>query len=188
MELLDLDELLKAAQPYVQRPSVYFLFSGEKLVYIGSSAQPEQRINQHGKGKWRKNFDSFSIVRVPNGVDMQELEHAYIARLKPPINKVVLFPSDFGPPKSEGTPLERAMKRISQGQTPYSAAKAEGIDPQRIYGTKAYRSWKDEADKLLLQSRNAEPSKEGFRNHWNAGLRIHQARSRFGIEENEALK
>ena len=179
MSLFSAPELKQCAVPRITGPAVYVLFLGETVVYVGCSTNALSRIGWHGSGKkHRKDFDSFAIIPVPDGLKMEDMEREYIAALKPTINVISLFPTTFDPAAGEKTPLDRAMKRIASGQTPYSAAKAEGIDPQRIYGTKAYRAWKDEADKLLLQSRDAEPSKEGFRGHWNVNLRIHQARNR----------
>lgn len=189
MSLLSLEELRESCISWPTGPAIYFLFLKGELVYVGCSKNVLARIGGHSSGtKHRKDFDSYTFVPVPEGTDMEDLERRYIAALRPSENVISLFPSDFGPPKSEGTPFERAMQRIAAGQTPYSAAKAEGIDPQRIYGTKAYRDWKNEADKLLLQSGYAQPSEEGFRGHWNAGLSIYQASNRDSSPEAEDLK
>ncbi|WP_406867204.1 GIY-YIG nuclease family protein [Paraburkholderia fungorum] len=188
MELIDLDGIKAISSPYIKKQSVYFLFKAGAIVYVGCSVHPFQRISTHATGKWAKDFDSFSVVPVPEGMDMEDLERMYIAKFKPSINRVSLLPKTFDPTGGEGTPLERVMRRIAAGQSVYSAAKAEKINPSKIYGSKAYRAWKDEADQLLLQPGHVRPSKEGFRHNWNVGVRVHQALNRGSIKKFKAVK
>lgn len=65
--------------------SLYLLFDGQDLVYIGQTSDALQRIRQH-KAK-KKKFDTMLIIAVPNTLDAIQLEGRLIAAIKTKYNK-----------------------------------------------------------------------------------------------------
>jgi hypothetical protein len=85
--LKGLTELTNLIQP----PGVYFLCSGETVVYVGQSKEPLQRIANHRIYKKGK-FDRVFFVPVPEFL-LNAAERGLIALLKPPLN------GNAGPPQ-----------------------------------------------------------------------------------------
>jgi hypothetical protein len=68
-------------------------------MYIGCSINFLSRIGMHASGRNAKKFDSYRVIRVPDGVDMFDLEFRYIVKFRPPLNS---FPPKRG---TEGNPV-----------------------------------------------------------------------------------
>ena len=75
------------------RPSVYFLFDGGELVYIGQSRNVYGRINEHLKDR-DKVFDAFAIFSVPSR-ELLDIEQANIDYYKPKYNKQGKLDKDY---------------------------------------------------------------------------------------------
>jgi hypothetical protein len=183
MQLLELEKLLETAEPYLRQPCVYLLFLRRSVVYVGCSNHPSQRISGHATGKHAKDFDSYKVIKVPDGVDMEELERLYIVKFRPPMNNRSLLSDTFVAPPEASGPIGRAMKRMELGQPASRAAAAEGIKPEEIYATEAYRAWKDEKNQLLLQRRNARKAEASLRKDGNVSVGIHPESHRGGAKE-----
>lgn len=65
---------------------VYFLYSNDALVYVGSSSSIRRRVRGHVSGG--RVFDQFACVKAP-GHMVVPLETVYIAMLRPPQNRSV---------------------------------------------------------------------------------------------------
>lgn len=66
---------------------IYFLFSGEEIVYISSTSKGKDfGVSQHFKDK---EFDSFSFIEV-NEDDVQELLVEYMVKYMPKYNSYLL--------------------------------------------------------------------------------------------------
>jgi hypothetical protein len=69
----------------IHRPSVYLLYSGDEIVYVGQSVKPFVRIDTHlCEGK--KEFDSFRVMRCRKE-RLLHWETKLINALKPKYNK-----------------------------------------------------------------------------------------------------
>ena len=69
----------------IHRPSVYLLYSGDEIVYIGQSVKPFVRIDTH-LCEGRKEFDSFRVMRCRKE-RLIHWETKLINALKPKYNK-----------------------------------------------------------------------------------------------------
>ena len=79
--LLSEAEIVSVANPYELATGVYFLISGDKVVYVGQSVNVYTRVAEHRD----KLFDSFAFI--PCDKDMlNSLESLYIHVLRPPLN------------------------------------------------------------------------------------------------------
>lgn len=81
--LLELDEIRAARVGRQGGPlcGVYFLFSGDDLIYVGQSVNILSRLLEHtGKG-----FDSFTYILCERD-ELDDLEAAYILRYMPRLN------------------------------------------------------------------------------------------------------
>jgi hypothetical protein len=93
-DLLIMDQLLKLSGAYPHRQgSVYFLWRGDELLYIGQTKGLQNRIEEHWYAE-RIPFDAWSCIACPDvGRDdmtllyREELEQAYIRRYRPPYNR-----------------------------------------------------------------------------------------------------
>ena len=75
----------KAGQYRPAPLSLYLLFDGQDLVYIGQTSNVSERKKQHkAKGK---RFDAMLIVAVPNTLDAVQLEGRLIAAIKTKYNR-----------------------------------------------------------------------------------------------------
>ena len=82
-ELLNLDAIRTTRKGVPSAISgIYFLFSGDRLVYIGQSVDVERRVINHAEAL---TFDSYGLIECPPE-HLDELEAAYILRFKPPEN------------------------------------------------------------------------------------------------------
>jgi hypothetical protein len=82
-ELLSAEVIADSARP---RPEagVYFLLSGERIVYVGRSNSILSRIATHSQ-KGVIEFDSFHFVKA-EGLEQERLEALYICTFKPIYN------------------------------------------------------------------------------------------------------
>ncbi len=64
----------------------YFLFDGDRLVYVGQSCYVKNRIRQH-RQVWRA-FTHWSAIRVPADL-LTQIETAYIHALRPVQNTTI---------------------------------------------------------------------------------------------------
>jgi|TARA_R100001480_G_scaffold50350_1_gene63609 hypothetical protein len=69
----------------IHRPSVYLLYSGDEIVYVGQSIKPFVRIDTH-LCEGRKEFDSFRVMRCRKE-RLIHWETKLINALKPKYNK-----------------------------------------------------------------------------------------------------
>lgn len=137
MEFLRRDEVLAACRPYLHGEwFIYFLIRDGEIIYVGKSENPISRVSQHMHSSIRK-FDSFHIIGVPEGEDVDDLERQYILNFRPSCNFMVEFPKSFV--ALGDTAEERIRYRIQAGQAPMGAARAEGMKPQSFYNTPMYR-------------------------------------------------
>lgn len=66
----------------IKYPCIYYLFKGEEIVYVGSTANIYSRIAKHIK---TKDFDSFTYRKVTNK-DIFEVEAREIIKHQPKLN------------------------------------------------------------------------------------------------------
>ena len=71
----------------IQRPSVYLLYSGDEIVYVGQSIKPYMRIDTHLR-QGEKEFDSFRVMRCRKE-RLFHWETKLINALKPKYNKTL---------------------------------------------------------------------------------------------------
>lgn len=188
MKPLSLENILSLAKPFPRHAVVYFLFKEGELVYVGQSTNVHLRIGSHASGAYRKDFDAFSIVDVPEGIDPTELELLYIEHFTPIYNFKGLLGKSWKDDLSiSRAPIHRAMERVDGGQSTEEAAKAEGISSSIL---ERYISWRarDEKNKLLLPRSNARPPEEGVIGDWNASLGVHQEGCGDGSQEDGAVE
>tara|TARA_R100000900_G_scaffold45137_1_gene36336 strand:- start:1059 stop:1565 length:507 start_codon:yes stop_codon:yes gene_type:complete len=69
----------------IQRPSVYLLYSGDEIVYVGQSIKPYMRIDTHLR-QGEKEFDSFRVMRCRKE-RLFHWETKLINALKPKYNR-----------------------------------------------------------------------------------------------------
>lgn len=86
IDLLSRSELAAKRQPAssVSICGVYFLFDGNRIVYVGQSTNVLGRIGTHAQAG--KKFDSFSYMEVEKD-QLSEAELAYIQDFRPPLNR-----------------------------------------------------------------------------------------------------
>ena len=73
--------------PLGEEGGIYFLYQGERVVYVGISKRPLTRINTHRRDKG-KTFDSYSVIHAPwEGIERVEAQ--YIQKLEPMYNKAL---------------------------------------------------------------------------------------------------
>jgi len=80
-----LRELKATSQEAYIISGVYFLFSGEELMYIGQSKNVHARVASH-IGRADFSFDRYSYIHTPPSA-LDEWESFYIHALQPPKNK-----------------------------------------------------------------------------------------------------
>lgn len=78
--------LLKQRLPRPQQNDywIYFLFSGDEIVYVGQSISGVKRLYEH----YGKDWDSYTFIRVEQS-ELNELEAAYIVKFRPKYNKTL---------------------------------------------------------------------------------------------------
>jgi hypothetical protein len=150
MILLDPDEIRTGRFRCFIGPAIYFLFEADEIVYIGSSVNFVERIGAHASGKYRKAFDSFTAIPVPDGVSPLNLEYAYIAKYRPKLNSMRAY--ELALDENGRSALDRAMIRLANGESYKSAAAAENLTVGAVRGREARDRRKNEADKLLFSS------------------------------------
>lgn len=88
-ELLGIEELLSTRRDKKVRTGViYFLFSGDSLVYIGQTTSLGHRLSCHDS-EWVIEFDSYSFIDTSHLSERERklLEAKYINKYKPKHNK-----------------------------------------------------------------------------------------------------
>ena len=80
--LVDLATLRANRHPSPSSSGVYFLFNGERLVYIGRTTHGLARIHKH---KRDKTFDSYTFLEVPR-VYLGDVETLFIQLYGPELN------------------------------------------------------------------------------------------------------
>lgn len=66
------------------QPGVYFLCSGDEVVYVGQSTTPSSRIGTHSMDN-KKQFDRVYLLPVPMS-ELNDVEAAFIHLLRPKLN------------------------------------------------------------------------------------------------------
>lgn len=81
--ILDFEDIIKRRR-YIKQQSygVYFLFSKDKIVYVGKTTVGEKRVFAHTKDKV---FDSYSFIPCSRSV-VTKLENIYIKKFSPHYN------------------------------------------------------------------------------------------------------
>lgn len=83
--LLPEEEIVKTSLPWEKSSGVYFLVSGNRVVYVGQSVNVYSRIDEHTRVK---SFERYAYV--PCSIDMLDrLESLYIHCLRPPLNSTL---------------------------------------------------------------------------------------------------
>lgn len=77
----------------ISAPSVYFLYRGDDLVYIGQSHDVFSRISIHLKDE-NKIFDKFAILPIANH-ELQDVEYSNIRHYKPEYNQQGKSDTDY---------------------------------------------------------------------------------------------
>jgi len=91
--LLSKREILTNRVKVRKSPVIYFLIKDRKIVYVGSSLYPEQRLSKHirrqrnrsGPRGWME-FDSYTVLHYKES-RLKEIEQAYIRNFKPYYNR-----------------------------------------------------------------------------------------------------
>lgn len=83
---IDLENLPKTDIRKIR--GVYFLYRGDKLVYIGSSQDIINRIPTHFK---TKEFDSYKYIEINGTIKVAKIETELIRKYKPDYNIAVLY-------------------------------------------------------------------------------------------------
>lgn len=94
--------ILRKATEYRKVELVYFLIDDEEIVYIGHTTNLGLRLAFH---KAEKKFDKVATI-IDRGVDMGELEGAYILKFAPKYNglKCKKMSSKYRPKKKSTKP------------------------------------------------------------------------------------
>ena len=82
MKLLAREEIFERAKPVTRFCSVYFLFKGTQIVYVGKSCLGYERLYSHHKDK---DFDSYSYI-ICEQDEVDDLEAEYITKFNPLYN------------------------------------------------------------------------------------------------------
>ncbi|MFM0044140.1 GIY-YIG nuclease family protein [Paraburkholderia sediminicola] len=122
---------------------VYFLIDDGEIVYIGKSTNFASRLGVHSL---EKKFTRVYFMAIDDASQLDELERFYIKKFDPRLNKTKNWPGSLPALDAPGTRLERTMMRIRAGQPAYSSAKAEGMSPNSLYISRAYRDFKRETN------------------------------------------
>jgi hypothetical protein len=150
MKLLESDQINAGRFPCFTGPAIYFLFEGDEIVYVGASVNFVERIGAHASGQYKKKFDSFTAIPVPDGISPLNLEYAYIAKYRPKLNSMRAYDPVLD--ESGRSALDRAMIRLANGESHKSAAMAENLTVGAVRAREARDRRKNEADKLLFSS------------------------------------
>ncbi len=75
------------------RPSIYFLIDKSKIVYIGKSLYPDERILSH-KITGKIIFDKYTIKEV-NMNEIDKIENEYIFKYAPKYNKKLHYNDEY---------------------------------------------------------------------------------------------
>lgn len=86
-----LDEIFVQRKSFSITRGIYFLFSGEEIVYVGQGQVVEERIYDHRKNK---EFDSYYIIEIKEG-DLNDIEAYFIIKYQPKYNNSVPGNSRF---------------------------------------------------------------------------------------------
>lgn len=186
MKLADLSELRNSARDCPVGPSIYFLFLRGELVYIGCTTNALSRIGTHASGLSRKDFDSFTVIPVPDGVAPISLERAYIFKYRPKLNPPP--DRDQGLDENGLTSLDRAMMRAEAGETLVQAAQAENANIGALRARHARTKKQDAENEFLLSHINVGQTQESIRANRDANLRIYSKGGRGSSEEDRTLK
>lgn len=68
-----------------KQPTVYLLYKNDKIIYVGKSIYPLQRISVHLSHS--TNFDSYAFIQCKSKEDMDATEAEYIFEYYPPLNR-----------------------------------------------------------------------------------------------------
>ena len=80
--LITANEIVKASLPWKNLSGIYFLISGDEVVYVGQSVNIYSRIQEHSK---LKQFERYAYIHC--SVEMlDKLESLYIHFLQPKLN------------------------------------------------------------------------------------------------------
>ena len=87
VENLDLTKFEKAIKAELEYAYIYLLYNEDELVYVGQTTQyPIHRILDHVK-QAKKIFTHYSLIEIPEGIDLKLVEELLIARHNPLYNK-----------------------------------------------------------------------------------------------------
>jgi len=85
---LDIEQLRKdATQLQGARSGVYFLFSEEKLVYVGEGWNCLLRVAEHTRRDWNKAFLSWNFVPIDDKQERKALERDLRRKYRPLYNR-----------------------------------------------------------------------------------------------------
>jgi hypothetical protein len=121
MKVLSIEQVMALPKRRIEKKlcGVYFLFSRDRLVYVGRSANIERRLFDHGtEPKWRRvKIDSWAWLPCSLR-KAHQLERVYIELLRPPLNVDAATWRQNGrrwPPRSPGGAPKRnsALPKIT---------------------------------------------------------------------------
>lgn len=97
-------DCLQQVPKHGYQPGVYFLCSGDEVVYVGQSVTPAARISCHATSPDKK-FDRVYLLPVP-AYDLDNVEAAFISHLRPSQQGGIKSGRDPTKPRASKTPEE----------------------------------------------------------------------------------
>lgn len=88
--LLEAHEIVEMSEPIkLKNPGIYFLIKNKKIIYVGQSLRPEERIHAHLADK---NFDRAAIIHMPED-ELDQAEAMYYVKFLPGLNRMLPYSS-----------------------------------------------------------------------------------------------
>lgn len=106
--------------------AVYRLYSGDDLLYIGSTVNPSQRWSHHKAVKaWWPDVSTYSLAWWPSAEDAYTEEYKAIRAEQPRYNQLGVFPfGEKGPASPEAQRVIEAMAALEAIEDPTTRARA----------------------------------------------------------------
>ena len=118
--MIEIDEIRGTKKEIPKNVSgIYFLFSGDELVYVGKSLNAIARVHSHKKENIKR-FDSYSVIECEEK-ELEKLEAEYIKKFKTKYNVCHIVKKSRGMPLSiekEGLirPVTKKNKKMFHGE------------------------------------------------------------------------
>lgn len=111
--------------------SVYFLYSGAELIYVGRTTALQKRLDWHRRNG--RAFDSFTVIEYVNADAARAAEKHFIAELRPTRN--TQHASKAKAPCNSAANVAGNLRRLMAQHghaTPSAAARHIGISQQQL--------------------------------------------------------